>query len=120
MITVFGLRNCDTCRKAIAWLKNHDIEHRVHDLRADGLDRATVARWAAEVGSDVLVNRRGTTWRRLPEADKVGIDEAKAVALMVAHPALIKRPVFEGAGGVMVGFDEAAREHLACGQEGGW
>jgi Spx/MgsR family transcriptional regulator len=115
MITVSGLRTCDTCRKAIAWLKDHGIEHKFHDLRADGLDRATVARWAAEVGWEVLVNRRGTTWRELPEADKAGIDEAKALALMTAHPVLIKRPVFESAGWVEVGFGDAVRQRLAAG-----
>jgi arsenate reductase len=115
MITVSGLRSCDTCRKAIAWLKDHGIEHRFHDLRADGFDRATAARWAAEIGWEVLVNRRGTTWRGLPDVDKSGLDEAKAVALVVAYPSLIKRPVFEGAGGVVVGFDEAVRERIARG-----
>jgi Spx/MgsR family transcriptional regulator len=115
MITVSGLRTCDTCRKAIAWLKAEGIEHRVHDLRADGLDRATAARWAAEVGWETLLNRRGTTWRELPEADKAGIDEAKALALMTTHPALIKRPVFEGAGWVAVSFDDAVRQRLAAG-----
>jgi Spx/MgsR family transcriptional regulator len=119
MIIVSGLRSCDTCRKAIAWLKDHGIEHRFHDLRADGLDLATVARWARVVGWEALVNRRGTTWRGLPNVDKAELGEAKAIALMVAHPALIKRPVFEGAGGVMVGFDEAVREHLLCDQEDG-
>ena len=115
MITVSGLRTCDTCRKAVAWLKAQGIEHRVHDLRADGLDRAAGARWAEAVGGEALLNQRGTTWRGLPEADKTGIDEAKALALMTAHPALIKRPVFEGADWVAVGFDDDVRERLAAG-----
>jgi arsenate reductase (glutaredoxin) len=118
MITVSGLRSCDTCRKALSWLKEHGIEHRFQDLRADGLDRATVARWAGVVGWETLLNRRGTTWRGLAATDKDELDEAGALALMVAHPALIKRPVFEGKGWVAIGFDEAVRGRLAAGEHG--
>lgn len=115
MITVWGLRNCDTCRKALAWLKGEGIAHRFHDVRADGLDRKTVARWVEAVGWEAMLNRRGTTWRGLAEADKTGLDEAKAVALMAKHPALVKRPVIETDGAVTVGFDEAVRTRLVRG-----
>ena len=115
MITVSGLRNCDTCRKALAWLKELGIAHRFHDLRADGLDQATVGHWAEAVGWEALLNRRGTTWRGLAEADRDGVDEARAMTLMVAHPALVKRPVFETGEDVLVGFDEAVRARLASG-----
>lgn len=115
MITVSGLRTCDTCRQALAWLKDRGIAHRFVDVRADGLDGTTVACWAGAVGWETLLNRRGTTWRGLPEADKAGIDEAKALALMTEHPALTRRPVFEGADWVAVGFDDAVRQRLAAG-----
>jgi Spx/MgsR family transcriptional regulator len=115
MITIYGLRNCDTCRKALAWLKGEGIAHRFHDVRADGLDRATIARWTGAVDWETLLNRRGTTWRGLAEADKAGLDEAKAVTLMTGHPALIKRPVIEADGAVTVGFDETVRQRLVAG-----
>jgi len=112
MIDIYGLRNCDTCRKARAWLAAEGIGHRFHDLRTDGVDLATVTRWAAAVGWEKLLNRRGTTWRGLADADRDGVDEARASALMVAHPALIKRPVFETGGGVLVGFGPDVRQSV--------
>lgn len=112
MITVHGLRNCDTCRKALAWMKDQGLAYRFVDVRADGIDEATVARWADEVGWEALLNRRGTTWRGLPDADKADVDGDRAVALMARHPALIKRPVFEAGGGVAVGFGDAQRSWL--------
>ena len=113
MIDVYGLKNCDTCRKALKWLAGNNLEHRFHDFRRDGLDPADVGRWAAVCGWETLLNRRGTTWRGLSEADKDGVDGAKAEALMAAHPALIKRPVFEAAGRVIVGFKDEQRKLLA-------
>lgn len=113
MVTVHGLKNCDTCRKALKWLEAEDIDHRFHDVRADGVDAATLAAWAEAVGWETLLNRRGTTWRNLPDGEREGVDEAKAVALMDAHPALIKRPVFETDGGVMVGFTEDVKAALS-------
>jgi arsenate reductase len=113
LITVYGLKNCDTCRKALKWLKAEGVEHRFHDVRANGVSRADIAGWAAKAGWETLLNRRGTTWRGLPEADKTNVDEAKAVTLMAAHPALIKRPVFEIDGAVAVGFDDAARDAVS-------
>jgi arsenate reductase len=104
MIVVTGLKNCDTCRNAIKWLKAEGIDARLHDVRADGLDPAALDGWIAAVGWETLLNRRGTTWRGLPDADKADVDAAKARALMLAHPALIKRPVFDLGGKILVGF----------------
>ncbi|MCH7865118.1 MAG: ArsC family reductase [Proteobacteria bacterium] len=109
MITVFGLQNCDTCRKALKWLDGQGIEHRFHDFRKDGLDAGLLGRWIAAQGWETVLNRRGTTWRKLSDADKAGLDGAKAAALMAAHPALIKRPVFEKGERVIIGFKDEQR-----------
>jgi arsenate reductase len=105
MIVVTGLKNCDTCRNAMKWLKTEGIDARLHDLRADGLEAAALERWIGAVGWETLLNPRGTTWRGLSDADKADVDAAKAKALMLAHPALIKRPVVEAKGRVLVGMD---------------
>jgi arsenate reductase len=112
MIVVNGLKSCDTCRKARAWLTGEGIEHRFHDLRADGLEADQVRRWLEAAGADRLVNRRGTTWRGLSEAERDVTAEDDIVALLLAHPAIIKRPVFELGEAVIVGFDDAARAAL--------
>ncbi len=112
MITVYGIKNCDTCKKALKWLTAEGIEHRFHDFRADGLDAADLARWAQAAGWEKLLNRRGTTWRKLAEADKDGVDAAKAETLMAANPTLIKRPVFDAGGQVLVGFSAAEQAAL--------
>ncbi|MCH7936216.1 MAG: arsenate reductase [Proteobacteria bacterium] len=113
MIDVYDFKNCDTCRKALKWLSENNFEHRFHDFRRDGLDRQKLGRWAAARGWETLLNRRSTTWRGLADTDKDGIDGAQAEALMAAHPALIKRPVFEAAGRVIVGFRDEQRKQLA-------
>ncbi len=107
MITVYGLKNCVTCRKALKWLTAEGIAHEFHDLRAAGLDPARVDAWIGELGWEVLVNTRGTTWRRLDDADKAGLDAKKAAALIVEHPALMKRPVFDLGTRRLVGFKDA-------------
>jgi Spx/MgsR family transcriptional regulator len=107
VITVYGLKNCDTCRKARQWLAEEGIEHRFHDVRADGLDRTTLDGWVAALGWETLLNRRGTTWRQLAESERDGLTPAKATALMLAHPALIKRPVFDIGGTYLVGFSKS-------------
>jgi len=112
MITVYGLKNCDTCRKARKWLTAQGLEHRFHDVRADGLDATTVKAWTATLGWEKLLNRRGTTWRGLGDADKQDLDQEKAVALMTAQPALIKRPVFDVAGTYALGFDDQVQTML--------
>lgn len=113
MLIVYGLKNCDTCHKARKWLDGEGIAHGFHDVRADGLEADAVDRWIAGAGWETLLNRRGTTWRKLPEAEREGLDQAKAAALMLAHPALIKRPVFEAEGKVLVGFTDEVKAALA-------
>ncbi len=106
MITVYGLKNCDTCRNALKWLKAEGILHRFLDVRADGIDASDVSRWVGVVSWEVLLNRRGTTWRQLSDNDKENVDQAKAEVLMRTHPALIKRPVFVKGDQVVVGFKD--------------
>lgn len=114
MITVWGLKTCDTCRKARAWLDARSMPHAFRDVRADGLSATDVQAWLDAVGADVLVNRRGTTWRGLDAAARARADEPAAVAgLLAEHPALIKRPVFVGGdGAVVVGFGKAEQARL--------
>jgi arsenate reductase len=109
MIALYGLKTCDTCRKAIAALRaaGHDVT--VVDLRADGTTKAQIARWADATGWERLLNKNSTTWRALPEADQTDVTKAKALALMAAHPTLIKRPVIEADGAVQIGWSERAR-----------
>lgn len=115
MITVYGIKNCDTCRKALKWLTGKKIDHRFHDFRADGIDSARIGRWVAALGHEVVMNRRSTTWKQLSEKDREGLDDKKATALMAAHPTLIKRPVIEGKNTVTVGFTAQVQENLTKG-----
>jgi Spx/MgsR family transcriptional regulator len=103
-ITVYGIKACDTMKKARAWLDSHGVAYAFHDYKAAGIARPVLEGWAREVGWETLLNRAGTTFRKLPEADKAGLTEAKAIALMAAHPSLIKRPVLERGGDLLVGF----------------
>jgi arsenate reductase len=112
LITVYGLKSCDTCRKALAWLKEEKLAHRFHDLRGDGISRAEIARFAKAAGWEKLLNKASTTWRGLADKDKDGLTEARAIALMEAHPALIKRPVFESGAKIIVGFRDAEKAAL--------
>ncbi|MEE8350801.1 MAG: ArsC family reductase [Rhodospirillales bacterium] len=112
MIRVFGLKNCDTCRNALKWLTEKGLDHSFQDFRKDGLETAMLARWIKAVGWETLLNKRGTTWRGLPDGDKEGVDEGKAAALMLAHPALIKRPVFEFGKNFIIGFKDEQRQQL--------
>lgn len=113
MIKVFGLKNCDTCRKAVKWLSAEGIAHDFLDIRATPVDADRLAAWEAVVGWETLLNRRGTTWRGLPDSDKDGIDQSSAIALMSAHPALMKRPIFEVSHTVMVGFSPETQNALS-------
>ena len=115
MITVYGLKNCDTCRKALKWLEAEGLGHRFLDLRKDSLDPAQIKRWIAACGWETVLNRRGTTWRGLNDSDKEGMNETKASALMAAHPALIKRPVFEVGARVIIGFKDEQKNKLKGG-----
>ena len=106
MITLYGIANCDTMKKARAWLDGHGIAYGFHDYKKAGIDETLVRAWVAELGWEALVNRRGTTWRRLPEPEREGIDAESAVRLMVANPSLIRRPVLDTGESRHVGFTE--------------
>jgi arsenate reductase len=104
-ITIYGIKNCDTMKKARAWLDAHSVAYDFHDYKAAGIDAKTLQGWARTVGWESLLNRAGTTFRKLPERDRDGITEAKALALMRAQPSMIKRPVLDlGGGTLLVGF----------------
>lgn len=106
MIEFYGIPNCDTVKKARAWLDARGIAYTFHDYKKEGADPAKLTRWVRERGWETLLNRAGTTFRKLPDADKQGIDAAKAVKLMLEQPSMIKRPVVEYPGGLLVGFKE--------------
>ncbi len=108
MPTVYGIRNCDTVRKARRWLDDHGVDYTWHDFRADGLDGDRLDRWLAAVGDTLLVNRRGRTWRQLPEATRDRLDDTALRALLLEQPTLVKRPVLEDGDDVVVGFDADA------------
>lgn len=112
MITVIGIKSCDTCRKALGWLKAKDIPHKFHDLRADGIESSRLAGWVDALGWEAVLNRRSTTWRGLSEADKADISESKAKRLMAENPTLIKRPIFEAGSQLYVGFTEDVQKAL--------
>jgi arsenate reductase len=104
-ITIYGIKNCDTMKKARAWLDKQGVDYAFHDYKTDGVAREKLERWAAKVGWEALLNRAGTTFRKLPDKDKAGLTEKKAIALMLKQPSMIKRPVIElGAGKLLVGF----------------
>ena len=110
---LYGIKNCDTMKKAWTWLDQHGVAYDFHDYKKAGVDRATLESWAKRVGWEVLLNRAGTTFKKLPDADKQGIDEAKALDLMQAQPSMIKRPVLDVAGKLYVGFKPDAYAELA-------
>ena len=92
-MNVYGLKNCDTCRKVRKELDASKVEYAFHDVREDGVTKTEISRWAKRAGWETMLNKSSTTWRALPDADKAGIGEAKAIALMAANPTLIKRPI---------------------------
>ncbi len=104
---LYGLAHCDSCKQARAWLESQGIEYDFHDLKKSGLEPKLLDQWIDSVGVDVLLNRRGTTWRKLPESDKGEMDTVKARKLMLAHTSLIKRPVLQVGAAVVVGFSSA-------------
>jgi Spx/MgsR family transcriptional regulator len=103
-VTIYGIKNCDTMKKARAWLDAKGVPYAFHDYKVDGIDRAKLKGWAGNVGWETLLNRAGTTFRKLPDAEKVCIDERDALALMLDQPAMIKRPVLDLGGRIIVGF----------------
>ena len=108
-ITIYGIKNCDTMKKARAWLESHGVDYAFHDYKSAGIEPARLERWCKAVGWEVLLNRSGTTFRKLPELGKQGLDSTKAIALMLAQPSMIKRPVLDlGGGNLLVGFKPEA------------
>ena len=103
-LTIYGIKNCDTMKKARAWLDAKKVAYEFHDYKTAGIDRARLEGWAKSVGWETLLNKAGTTFRKLPDADKEGLDARKAVALMLAQPSMIKRPVLDVGGKLLVGF----------------
>jgi arsenate reductase len=104
MTVMYGIKNCDTIKKARTWLEGHKVDYDFHDYKTAGIDRALLEGWVKKVGWEVLLNRAGTTFRKLPEADKEKLTEKKAIALLLAQPSMIKRPVLEAKGKLTVGF----------------
>lgn len=104
-ITVYGISNCDTVKKARSWLDAQRIAYAFHDYKKAGVDKAKLADWCDTLGWEVVLNRVGTTFRKLPDADKAKLDRARAIALMLAQPSMIKRPLVEHAGGLLIGFE---------------
>jgi arsenate reductase len=102
--TIYGIKNCDTMKKARTWLDGHKVAYSFHDYKASGIDKPTLEGWARKVGWEVLLNRAGTTFKKLPDADKENVTEKKAIALMLAQPSMIKRPVLEAKDKLTVGF----------------
>ncbi len=111
MATIYGIPNCDTMKKARTWLEAHKITHDFHDYKKMGIDKPTLEGWAKKVGWEILLNRAGTTFKKLPDVDKANLTEKKAIALMLAQPSMIKRPVLAAKGKLMIGFkpDEYTR-----------
>lgn len=103
-VTLYGIPNCDTVKKARVWLDARGVSYAFHDYKKAGADAAQLARWCAAAGWEKVLNRAGTTFRKLPESDRADLDAAKAVALMAANPSCIKRPIVEHSGGLLVGF----------------
>ncbi len=104
MVTLYGIKNCDTMKKARTWLEQHNIEFAFHDYKKDGLPEALVDQWLQELGWEALINRRGTTWRKLPEDLRDSMDTAKARAVMLDNPSIIKRPLLDTGDGKHLGF----------------
>ena len=105
--TLYGIKNCDTMKKARAWLDQRGVAYAFHDYKVAGLDRATLAGWVAKLGWEALINRSGMTFRKLDEASKRDLTEAKAMALMLAQPGMVRRPVLAAGDELLVGFDPA-------------
>ncbi len=112
MITIYGLKNCDTCRKALKWLKENNTAHSFIDIRAETPSVSEIATWVQAVGTAVLVNKSSTTWRGLDDTTKESLTNANAADLLVENPTLIKRPVFVSGKTVIVGFKDAQKKSL--------
>ena len=107
MLTLYGIPNCDTVKKARTWLGDHGVAYTFHDYKKAGADEPSLRRWTSALGWETVLNRGGTTFRALPDADKADLDQDKAIALMLAQPSMIKRPVLDVGGTLLVGFKPA-------------
>jgi len=115
-VTLHGIKNCDTMKKARAWLDGRGVAYAFHDYKTDGIARETLEAWAKLAGWEVLLNRAGTTFKKLPDKDKDGITGNKALALMLAQPSMIKRPVLEAGNRLLVGFKPELYEKFFAGR----
>ncbi|MDI7774651.1 ArsC family reductase [Asticcacaulis sp. EMRT-3] len=104
MLTIYGIKNCDTMQKAMKWLTARGVDFRFHDYKASGIDAQHLGRWCERLGWEAVLNRSGTTFRKLPEADREGLSADKAIALMLAQPSMIRRPIFETGDHIIAGF----------------
>jgi arsenate reductase len=109
-VTIYGIKNCDTMKKARTWLEGHGVAYDFYDYKAAGIARDRLQEWVGKVGWEVLLNRAGTTFRALPDSEKTGLDADKALALMLAQPSMIKRPVLDLGDRLLVGFKPEAYE----------
>lgn len=107
-VTIYGIKNCDTMKKARAWLDDHNVAYAFHDYKARGIERARLEDWTKALGWETLLNRAGTTFRKLPEAERGKLTQAKAISLMLDQPSMIKRPVLDIDGKLLVGFKPEA------------
>jgi len=110
MITLYGIPNCDTVKKARTWLDQNNVAHQFHDFRKDGVDAAQVKQWIADLGVDTLINKRSTSWKALSDEQKSSLSEATALELILESPTLIKRPLLDNEGELQVGFKAATYE----------
>ena len=110
-VTLYGIPNCDTVKKARVWLDERGVQYAFHDYKKSGIDEARLTAWVGELGWETVLNRAGTTFRALPNAEKEDLDAEEAIRLMLAQPSMIKRPVVETGGALLVGFDADAYRH---------
>jgi len=113
MIEMYGIPNCNSIKKAKDWLESHQVDYTFHNYKKEGVSSDNLTSWCQQVGWETLLNKRGTTWRKLEESDKSDVDESKAIALMLANPSMIKRPVLVKQNEIIVGFDEKVYATLA-------
>ncbi len=112
MTILYGIKNCDTVKKARSWLDSHGVAYHLHDFRVDGLKKEQIVEWSTQLGWEALLNRRSTTWRQLSDEVKNGLDKAQAIELMLENPTLIKRPLLKQDGNYYVGFKDAEYKKL--------
>lgn len=112
MFTLYGIKNCDTVKKARKWLDNHQIAYQFHDFRVDGLEPALVTSWLTTLGWETLINKRSTTWKQLSDQQRSALNDSNAAAIILLHPTLIKRPLLDTGTTLQLGFKDADYQHL--------